>query len=104
MSGVELSAQRLTRSALDVERLPRRSLAKEGWALDVSEFNEFQHRQVSLDRRARFDSEPGFKCADHGACGGDSTTENLCKCGVRILEGGTEFARRIVPIRSTVSS
>ena len=45
--------QPLTHSPWDVER----------WALDVSEFDEFQQRPRSVDRRSRLHREPGFKRA-----------------------------------------
>ena len=42
----------LVSSALDVERLPRRSLAKAGWALDVSfQSNEQEHEHEHEQER-----------------------------------------------------
>ena len=49
-----------------------------------------------IDCRTRLDSEPGFERADAGARCRDSAPRSFCRCGVRILERGTEFARRVV--------
>jgi hypothetical protein len=62
--------------------------------------HDFQQTQRAFDRRARLDGEPGFERADSGARGGDSASGNFCGCAVRVLEGGTKFARRGFLVRS----
>src|SRR5439155_21617083 len=61
-------------------------------------------RKGSLDCRARLYSEPGFERAHTGACCRDSASESFCRCQLRLLERGTELARRNLFIRSGIGA